>query len=75
MLAAQFRLRDGRGKPVLIVIGCAALATSLLLWLGRRVGIVDAGQIDSVFLLVGLMCVFLGALKARDAAMRRDANK
>ena len=60
---------------MVIIIGFAALATSLLLWLGRRVGIVDVGQVDSVFLLVGLMCLFLGALKARDAAMRRDSNK
>ena len=60
---------------MLIIIGCAALAASLLLWLGRRVGVVDAGQVDSLFLLVGLMCVFLGALKARDAAMRRHSEK
>ena len=39
---------------MLITIGFAALATSLLLWLGRRTGIVDVSQIDSVFLLVGM---------------------
>lgn len=60
---------------MLIIIGFAALATSLFLWLGQRMGIVDVGQIDSVFLLAGLMCLFLGALKARDVATRRDSHK
>jgi hypothetical protein len=60
---------------VFVTIGFAALATWLLLWLGQRLGIVDIGQVGSVFLLVGLMCLFLGALKARDAAIRRNSGK
>ena len=63
------------GELVLITIGFAALTTSLLLWLGRRMDIVDVSQIESVLLLVGLMCVFVGALKARDSAMRRHSGK
>jgi hypothetical protein len=67
-------LRGGEG-PLLITIGFVALATSLLLWLGRRAAVVDLGHVGSLFFLVGLMCLFLGVLKARDAAVRRDSRK
>jgi hypothetical protein len=41
----------------------------LVVWLPGVLGIYDLGAIIHVFLLVGLMLLFLAALKARDAAL------
>ena len=60
---------------MLFVSGFAALGAWLLLWLGQRAGVFDVGQARSVFLLVGLACLFLGVLKARDGSQRRDPRK
>ena len=57
------------------IIGFVALGIWLLLWLGQTTGVLELGQARNVLLLVGLACVFLGVLKSRDAAQRRDFRK
>lgn len=42
----------------------------LIVWLLGVVGVYDDGTLVHVLLLVGLMLLLLGALKARDAATR-----
>ena len=42
----------------------------LFVWLAGVLGVYDAGTLVHVFLLVGLMLFLLGALKAREVAMR-----
>lgn len=42
----------------------------LIIWLAGVLGVFDAGTLVHVFLLVGLMLFLLGALKAREAAIR-----
>ena len=48
----------------------------LIVWLLGIVGVYDVGSLVHVLLLVGLMLLLLGMLKARDAATngRRDCN-
>ena len=46
----------------------------LISWLLGVLGAYDLGQLVHVQLLVGLMCLLLGALRARDAATRPDSN-
>ena len=47
----------------------------LLTWLIVIVGGLYDGKLRNVLLLVGLMLLFLGALKARDAAVRSVDDK
>lgn len=46
----------------------------LAVWLAGVLGLYDAGILVHVLLLVGLMMLLLGALKARDAAVHRDGG-
>ncbi len=46
----------------------------LIAWLAGVLGVYDAGVLVHVLLLVGLMLFLLGALKAREAAMRPGAG-
>ena len=46
----------------------------LAVWLAGAVGLYDAGGLIHALLLAGLMMLLLGALKARDAAIHRDAG-
>jgi hypothetical protein len=46
----------------------------LAIWLAGVLGPYDAGPLVHVLLLVGLMMLLLGALKARDAATLDDAR-
>ena len=47
----------------------------LALWLVGVLGLYDVGEFLHILLLVGLMMLLLGALKARDAAARPDAHQ
>jgi hypothetical protein len=42
----------------------------LIAWLAGIVGLYNSGTLVHVLLLVGLMLILLGTLRARDAAMR-----
>ena len=46
----------------------------LIAWLVGLLGVYDLGRLVHVLLLVGLMLLLLGALKARDAATRRGPD-
>ncbi|HYU77712.1 MAG TPA: DUF5670 family protein [Vicinamibacterales bacterium] len=46
----------------------------LIAWLVGLLGVYDLGRLVHVLLLVGLMLLLLGALKARDAAIRRGPD-
>ncbi len=46
----------------------------LAVWLAGVLGLYDAGNLVHVLLLVGLMMLLLGALKARDAAVHPGAD-
>ena len=46
----------------------------LAAWLVGVLALDQAGQLVHVLLLVGLMMLLLGVLKARDAAARHDAG-
>jgi hypothetical protein len=46
----------------------------LIAWILGVLGIYNAGQLVHVLLLVGLMLLLLGVLKARDAAARKDKS-
>ena len=46
----------------------------LAVWLAGALGVHDAGTLIHVLLLVGLMLLLLGALKARDAAAHHDGG-
>ena len=46
----------------------------LAVWLAGVLGMYDAGTLIHVLLLVGLMLLLLGALKARDAAVHHDGG-
>ena len=56
-----------RGGLVLLKAACLLL----IAWLLGIVGVYDVGSLVHVLLLVGLMLLLLGMLKARDAAARR----
>ena len=56
---------------VLFIIGYVALAAWGIASLGNRFGLFAVGEVRNVALLVGLMCLFVAFLKARDAALRR----
>ena len=43
----------------------------LIVWLLGMLNVYRIGDLAHVFLLVGLMLLLLGVLKARDAALRR----
>ncbi len=61
------------GGHVLFILGFTTLIVWLFMLKGQRLHMFDVGQVRSLFLLVGLMCLFLGALKVRNAGQRRDA--
>ena len=46
----------------------------LTVWLVGVLGLYEAGSVVHVLLLVGLLMLLLGALKARDAAVGRDID-
>ena len=46
----------------------------LAVWLVGVLGPYEPGSLVHVLLLLGLMMLLLGALKARDAAVRRDTD-
>ena len=46
----------------------------LVCWLLGVGGAYDLGQLVHLQLLAGLMCLLLGALRARDAVTHQDAN-
>ena len=46
----------------------------LTVWFGGTLGLYEAGELVHGLLLVGLMLLLLGALKARDAARRRSTD-
>jgi hypothetical protein len=46
----------------------------LVIWLAGVLGAYDAGSLVHVLLLVGLMMLLLGALKARETAVRTGAG-
>jgi hypothetical protein len=46
----------------------------LAAWLAGVLGLYEAGSLVHALLLLGLMMLLLGALKARDAAVHRDAD-
>jgi hypothetical protein len=46
----------------------------LISWLLGVFGAYDLGQLVHLQLLIGLACLLLGALRARDAAIRPDSN-
>jgi hypothetical protein len=46
----------------------------LAVWLAGVLGLYEAGNLVHVLLLVGLMMLMVGALKARDAAVHRDTD-
>jgi hypothetical protein len=46
----------------------------LAVWLVGVVGLYEAGSLVHILLLAGLMMLLLGALKAREAATRRDSS-
>ena len=46
----------------------------LISWLLGVLGAYDLGQLVHFQLLIGLMCLLLGVLRARDAATRPDSN-
>jgi len=56
---------------VLFTIGYAALTAWGIASLGNRFGLLAVGEVRNVALLVGLVCLFVAFLKARDAALRR----
>jgi hypothetical protein len=49
-----------------------AAVLMLAVWLVGVAGLYDAGSLIHVLLLVGLMLLLLGALKARDRAAREN---
>jgi hypothetical protein len=46
----------------------------LAVWLAGVLGLYNAGDLVHVLLLVGLMMLLLGVLKARDAAVHRSTE-
>ena len=46
----------------------------LVVWLVGALGLYEAGSLVHALLLVGLMMLLLGALKARDAAKRQSTD-
>ncbi len=46
----------------------------LISWLLGVFGAYDLGQLVHLQLLIGLACLLLGTLRARDAAIRPDSN-
>jgi hypothetical protein len=46
----------------------------LAVWLAGALGLYEAGNLVHALLLVGLMMLLLGALKARDAAKRQSTD-
>ena len=46
----------------------------LAVWLVGALGVYEAGDLVHALLLVGLMMLLLGALKARDAAKRHSTD-
>jgi predicted phage tail protein len=46
----------------------------LAVWFVNVLGLYEAGDLVHVLLLVGLMMLLLGVLKARDAALHRNAG-
>ena len=55
---------------MLLKAACVVLAV----WLVGVLGLYEAGSLVHVLLLVGLMMLLLGALKARDATVHRDTD-
>jgi hypothetical protein len=56
---------------VLFVVGWVALAAWFVAWVGDYFGLLTLGSNPrNLALIVGLMCLFLGFIKARDAASR-----
>jgi hypothetical protein len=51
-----------------------AAAFVLAVWLVGVLGLYEAGNLVHVFLLVGLLMLLLGALKARDAVRHHDTD-
>ena len=57
---------------MLFIVGWVALAAWLVAWVGDHFGLLTVGSDPrNLALLIGLMCLFLGFVKARDAASRR----
>ena len=57
---------------MLFIVGWVAVAASLVAWLGDYFGLLaEPSDPRNLALLIGLMCLFLGFIKARDAASRR----
>ena len=46
----------------------------LVLWLAGVAGVYEGGSLVHALLLAGLMMLLIGALKARDAAIDRNAG-
>lgn len=46
----------------------------LVLWLAGVAGVYEGGGLTHALLLAGLMLLLIGALKARDAAVDRNAG-
>jgi hypothetical protein len=51
-----------------------AAVVTLVIWLVGVLGLYDVGDVVHVLLLIGLMMLLLGTLKARDAAVQRDID-
>ena len=56
---------------MLVKVGLVVLAV----WLVGLLGLFGASDLKHVLLLVGLLLLMIGALKARDAAMRSGRNE
>lgn len=57
---------------MLFIVGWVAVAAWLVAWLGDYFGLLAVSSNPrNLALLIGLMCLFLGFIKARDAASRR----
>jgi hypothetical protein len=50
-------------------------AALLIVWVLGIIGVYRGGNLARIFLLVGLMVLFLSVLKARDAALRRPGSR
>ena len=56
---------------MLFIIGYVALTAWGIESLGNRFGLFAVGEVRSVELLVGLMCLFIAFSKARDAGLHK----
>ena len=66
----QADLGDAKGGRSLL----RAALLLLTVWLLGVLGLYEAGNLVHVLLLVGLLMLLLGALKARDAAQRQNTG-